>query len=201
MKKKYSEMLKIEKITNDIEETLKRNDNVSTDMFLTMRMEVIETIDDIDGQIDEILTSGDEEEYHFLKGLLKIDTQEQAMNTEYSDEKMLMLISLRTRNVLKGIIEKDKVMNKRLLGKESFLDDIPYLYNKEVLLEKIPFMLKRKTLEKNQGFSGRLIDHNGPPLVAPIFNSFINTSISQAFKLFSRLIGSAINTLPSKVVP
>ena len=107
MKKKYSEMLKIEKITNDIEETLKRNDNVSTDMFLTMRMEVMETIDDIDGQIDEILTSGDEEEYHFLKGLLKIDTQEQAMNTEYSDEKMLMLISLRTRNVLKGIIEKD----------------------------------------------------------------------------------------------
>ena len=120
MKKKYSELLKIEKITNDIEETLKRNDNVSTDMFLTMRMEVMETIDDIDGQIDEILTSGDEEEYHFLKGLLKIDTQEQAMNTEYSDEKMLMLISLRTRNVLKGIIEKDKVMNKRLLGKDSF---------------------------------------------------------------------------------
>ena len=120
MKKKYSEMLKIEKITNDIEETLKRNDNVSTDMFLTMRMEVMETIDDIDGQIDEILTSGDEEEYHFLKGLLKIDTHEQAMNTEYSDEKMLMLISLRTRNVLKGIIEKDKVMNKRLLGKDSF---------------------------------------------------------------------------------
>ncbi len=120
MKKKYSEMLKIEKITSDIEETLKRNDSVSTDMFLNMRMEVMETIDGIDGQIDEILTSGDEEDYHFLKGLLKVDSQEQAMNTEYGDEKMLMLVSLRTRNVLKGIIEKDKVMNKRLLGKESF---------------------------------------------------------------------------------
>ncbi|RKJ19936.1 SGNH/GDSL hydrolase family protein [bacterium D16-50] len=29
----------------------------------------------------------------------------------------------------------------RYLHTESFLDDIPYLYNKEVLLEKIPFML------------------------------------------------------------
>lgn len=120
MKKEYEEVLKIENITNDIENVLKRNDKVSTEMFLNMRMEVLETIDGIKAEIESILTSEDEECYHFLRGLLNVDTQEQAMNTEYSDEKMLMLISLRTRNVLKGIIEKDKVMNKRLLGKDSF---------------------------------------------------------------------------------
>ena len=120
MRKKYNEMLKIEKITSDIEESLKRNDSVSTDMLLNMRLEVMDTIDGINGEIEKILLSGGEEDYHYLKGLLKIDTQEQAMNTEYNDEKMLMLISLRTRNVLKGVIEKDKVMNKRLLGKDSF---------------------------------------------------------------------------------
>lgn len=120
MKKKYEQMLKIESITNDIEDSLKRNDKVSTSMFMNMRMEVMEQIDDIDEQVEKILTSGDEELYHYLKGLLKIDTQEQAMDTEYQDEKMLMLISLRIRNVLKGVIEKDKVMNQRLLGKDSF---------------------------------------------------------------------------------
>ena len=57
----------------------------------------------------------------FLRGLLNVDTQEQAMNTEYEDEKMLMLISLRTRNVLKSIVEKDKQMSTRILGKNSFL--------------------------------------------------------------------------------
>lgn len=56
----------------------------------------------------------------FLRGLLNVDTQEQAMNTEYEDEKMLMLISLRTRNVLKSIVEKDKQMSTRILGKNSF---------------------------------------------------------------------------------
>ncbi len=120
MKKKYEQMLKIESITNDIEDSLKRNDKVSTSMFMNMRMEVMEQIDDIDEQAEKILTSGDEELYYYLKGLLKIDTQEQAMDTEYQDEKMLMLISLRIRNVLKGVIEKDKVMNQRLLGKDSF---------------------------------------------------------------------------------
>ena len=55
-----------------------------------------------------------------MKGLLKIDTQEQAMDTEYEDEKILMLVSLRIHNVLKGVIEKDKEMNKRILGKDSY---------------------------------------------------------------------------------
>ncbi len=120
MKKEYEEVLKIENITNDIENVLKRNDKVSTEMFLNMRMEVFETIDGIKGEIENILTSGDEEYYHFLRKLLNVDTQEQAMNTEYEDEKMLMLISLRTRNVLKSIVEKDKQMSTRILGKNSF---------------------------------------------------------------------------------
>ncbi len=120
MKKEYEEVLKIENITNDIENVLKRNDKVSTEMFLNMRMEVLETIDGIKGEIENILTSGDEEYYHFLRKLLNVETQEQAMNTEYEDEKMLMLISLRTRNVLKAVVEKDKQMSTRILGKNSF---------------------------------------------------------------------------------
>lgn len=120
MKKQYEQVLKVENITNDIENVLKRNDRVSTEMFLNMRMEVLETIDSIKGEIETILTSEDEEYYHFLRGLLNVDTQEQAMNTEYEDEKMLMLISLRTRNVLKSIVEKDKQMSTRILGKNSF---------------------------------------------------------------------------------
>ena len=89
-------------------------------MFMNMRMEIMEEIDSIDNEIQKILTSGDEELYYYLKGLLKIDTQEQAMDTEYEDEKILMLVSLRIHNVLKGIIEKDKEMNKRILGKDSY---------------------------------------------------------------------------------
>ena len=79
MKKEYEEVLKIENITNDIENVLKRNDKVSTEMFLNMRMEVFETIDGIKGEIENILTSGDEEYYHFLRKLLNVETQEQAM--------------------------------------------------------------------------------------------------------------------------
>ena len=120
MKKQYEQVLKVENITKDIENVLKRNDKVSTEMFLNMRMEILETIDSIKGEIETILTSEDEEYYHFLRGLLNVDTQEQAMNTEYEDEKMLMLISLRTRNVLKSIVEKDKQMSTRILGKNSF---------------------------------------------------------------------------------
>ncbi|NDO46419.1 hypothetical protein [Clostridium sp. MD294] len=120
MKKEYEEVLKIENVTNDIENVLKRNDKISTEMFLNMRMEIMEAIDGIKGEIEDILTSGDEECYHFLRGLLNVDTQEQAMNTEYEDEKMLMLISLRTRNVLKSVLEKDKQMSTRILGKNSF---------------------------------------------------------------------------------
>ncbi len=120
MKQKYQKMLKIDNATNDIENALKRNDKVSTEMFMNMRMEIMEEIDSIDNEVQKILTSGDEELYYYLKGLLKIDTQEQAMDTEYEDEKILMLVSLRIHNVLKGIIEKDKVMNKRILGKDSY---------------------------------------------------------------------------------
>ncbi|MEY8319597.1 hypothetical protein AAK894_00785 [Lachnospiraceae bacterium 46-61] len=120
MKQKYQKMLKIDNATNDIENALKRNDKVSTEMFMNMRMEIMEEIDSIDNEIQKILTSGDEELYYYLKGLLKIDTQEQAMDTEYEDEKILMLVSLRIHNVLKGIIEKDKEMNKRILGKDSY---------------------------------------------------------------------------------
>jgi len=53
MKKEYEEVLKIENITNDIENVLKRNDKVSTEMFLNMRMEVFETIDGIKGEIEK----------------------------------------------------------------------------------------------------------------------------------------------------
>lgn len=120
MKKKYEQMLKINNTTNDIEEALKRNDNVSTELFMNMRLEVMETIDGIDAEIEKILKQGDEELYYYLKGLLEIDTQQQAMETEFEDEKILMLVSLRTRNVLKEIIEKDKIMSQRILGKDSF---------------------------------------------------------------------------------
>ena len=120
MKQKYQKMLKIDNATNDIENALKRNDKVSTEMFMNMRMEIMEEIDSIDNEVQKILTSGDEELYYYLKGLLKIDTQEQAMDTEYEDEKILMLVSLRIHNVLKGVIEKDKEMNKRILGKDSY---------------------------------------------------------------------------------
>ena len=92
MKQKYQKMLKIDNATNDIENALKRNDKVSTEMFMNMRMEIMEEIDSIDNEIQKILTSGDEELYYYLKGLLKIDTQEQAMDTEYEDEKILMLL-------------------------------------------------------------------------------------------------------------
>ena len=120
MKQKYEKMLKIDNTTNDIENALKRNDKVSTEMFMNMRMEIMEDIDSIDDEIQKILTSGDDELYYYLKGLLKVNSQEQAMDTEYEDEKILMLVSLRIHNVLKGIIEKDKVMNKRILGKDSY---------------------------------------------------------------------------------
>lgn len=120
MKQKYEKMLKIDNTTNDIENALKRNDKVSTEMFMNMRMEIMEEIDSIDDEIQKILTSGDDELYYYLKGLLKVNSQEQAMDTEYEDEKILMLVSLRIHNVLKGIIEKDKVMNKRILGKDSY---------------------------------------------------------------------------------
>lgn len=119
-KEEYRQMLEVEKITNDIEEVLKRNDRVSTEMFLNMRMKALEEIDNIKGKIENILTSGDEEYYQFLRGLLNVDSQKQAMNTEYEDEKMLMLISLRTRNVLNSIVEKDKKISTRILGKSSF---------------------------------------------------------------------------------
>ena len=120
MKKKYEKMVEIENITKDIEEALKRNDKVSTDMFMKMRLEVMTEIDGIDGEIYEIIQGGDEKQYHYLRSLIRVKTQQQAMDTEFEDEKMLMLVSLRVRNVLKNIIEKDKIMNQRLLGKDSF---------------------------------------------------------------------------------
>ncbi len=120
MKKKYEKMVEIENITKDIEEALKRNDKVSTDMFMKMRLEVMTEVDGIDGEIYEIIQGGDENQYHYLRNLIRVKTQQQAMDTEFEDEKMLMLVSLRVRNVLKNIIEKDKIMNQRLLGKDSF---------------------------------------------------------------------------------
>ncbi|HIT87324.1 MAG TPA: hypothetical protein IAB62_06180 [Candidatus Coprocola pullicola] len=120
MKKKYEKMVEIENITKDIEEALKRNDKVSTDMFMKMRLEVMTEVDGIDGEIYEIIQGGDENQYHYLRNLIRVETQQQAMDTEFEDEKMLMLVSLRVRNVLKNIIEKDKIMNQRLLGKDSF---------------------------------------------------------------------------------
>ena len=120
IKKKYEKMVEIENITKDIEEALKRNDKVSTDMFMKMRLEVMTEVDGIDGEIYEIIQGGDENQYHYLRNLIRVETQQQAMDTEFEDEKMLMLVSLRVRNVLKNIIEKDKIMNQRLLGKDSF---------------------------------------------------------------------------------
>ena len=120
MKKKYEKMVEIDTITKDIEQAMKRNDKVSTDMFMKMRLEVMTAVDGIDGEIYEILHGGDEKQYHYLRSLINVKTQKQAVDTEFEDEKILMLVSLRVRNVLKSIIEKDKVMNKRLLGKESF---------------------------------------------------------------------------------
>ena len=120
MKKKYEKMVEIENITKDIEEALKRNDKVSTDMFMKMRLEVMTEVDGIDGEIYQNIQGGDENQYHYLRNLIRVETQQQAMDTEFEDEKMLMLVSLRVRNVLKNIIEKDKIMNQRLLGKDSF---------------------------------------------------------------------------------
>ena len=120
MKKKYEKMVEIENITKDIEEALKRNDKVSTDMFMKKRLEVMTEVDGIDEENYEIIQGGDENQYHYLRNLIRVETQQQAMDTEFEDEKMLMLVSLRVRNVLKNIIEKDKIMNQRLLGKDSF---------------------------------------------------------------------------------
>ncbi|MCI8342609.1 MAG: hypothetical protein HFE62_05285 [Firmicutes bacterium] len=113
LKKKYSKIVEIERLTEELDEALKRNDKQSVNMVLTMRGEEMDSIDIIDAEIT-VLENGLTKEQRMAVRDFQND------NVTEGDMKELIELKRLINRLLGKIVEKDRTMNIKIAGKSSF---------------------------------------------------------------------------------
>lgn len=118
VQKKYNVFNEIQDLTMQMEDSLKRNDQVSFQMLLEMRLDSMIKIDGIEETIRVYLQSFPEKEQSLIKKQMSAEAE---INAEYSPELIKMGdITGKTRRIIEKIIAVDKVMNIKIAGKDSF---------------------------------------------------------------------------------
>lgn len=117
MQQKYTRLLEIDKLTMELGEVLSRDDRESAQLLLAMRQNEMDIASETEHGIRAMLDAVDAEGRMELKSLL--NGEKKADSEDFEAGKVFEL-GEKIRNILAHTISIDKVVSRKLAGKDSY---------------------------------------------------------------------------------
>lgn len=118
--KKYNKVNELLDLTKEMETCLGKNDQVSFQMLMLMRQQVMLDIDKIDG-LRNVLFHGMPVEFR-EKAKYAMSKEAKVEMLESKQEIQIAELSAKIQRFLERIISIDRVMNQKIGGKESYYE-------------------------------------------------------------------------------
>ena len=115
--REYREIVEIERLTCELEETLNHSDRKSANLILEMRQSEMERVSQAKRAISELLESMDDDLKNDIKRLLE---GEQLSERKESEAERISMISRQRNHTMENIRRIDLALSRRVAGKDSY---------------------------------------------------------------------------------
>lgn len=116
----YREIVEIERLTCELEETLNHSDRKSANLILEMRQSEMERVSQAKRAISELLESMDDDLKNDIKRLLE---GEQLSERKESEAERISMISRQRNHTMENIRRIDRALSRRVAGKDSYYEE------------------------------------------------------------------------------
>lgn len=116
--REYREIVEIERLTCELEETLNHSDRKSANLILEMRQSEMERVSQAKRAISELLESMDDDLKNDIKRLLE---GEQLSERKESEAERISMISRQRNHTMENIRRIDRALSRRVAGKDSIM--------------------------------------------------------------------------------
>ena len=114
--REYREIVEIERLTCELEETLNHSDRKSANLILEMRQSEMERVSQAKRAVSELLESMDDDLKNDIKRLLE---GEQLSERKESEAERISMISRQRNHTMENIRRIDRSLSRRVAGKDS----------------------------------------------------------------------------------
>ena len=118
--REYREIVEIERLTCELEETLNHIDRKSANLILEMRQSEMERVSQAKRAISELLESMDDDLKNDIKRLLE---GEQLSERKESEAERISMISRQRNHTMENIRRIDRALSRRVAGKDSYYEE------------------------------------------------------------------------------
>ena len=118
--REYREIVEIERLTCELEETLNHSDRKSANLILEMRQSEMERVSQAKRAISELLESMDDDLKNDIKRLLE---GEQLSERKESEAERISMISRQRNHTMENIRRIDRASSRRVAGKDSYYEE------------------------------------------------------------------------------
>ena len=118
--REYREIVEIERLTCELEETLNHSDRKSANLILEMRQSEMERVSQAKRAISELLESMDDDLKNDIKRLLE---GEQLSERKESEAEWISMISRQRNHTMENIRRIDRALSRRVAGKDSYYEE------------------------------------------------------------------------------
>ena len=118
--REYREIVEIERLTCELEETLNHSDRKSANLILEMRQSEMERVSQAKRAISELLESMDDDLKNDIKRLLE---GEQLSERKESEAERISMISRQRNHTMENIRRIDRALSRRVAGKDSHYEE------------------------------------------------------------------------------
>lgn len=118
--REYREIVEIERLTCELEETLNHSDRKSVNLILEMRQSEMERVSQAKRAISELLESMDDDLKNDIKRLLE---GEQLSERKESEAERISMISRQRNHTMENIRRIDRALSRRVAGKDSYYEE------------------------------------------------------------------------------
>ena len=118
--REHREIVEIERLTCELEETLNHSDRKSANLILEMRQSEMERVSQAKRAISELLESMDDDLKNDIKRLLE---GEQLSERKESEAERISMISRQRNHTMENIRRIDRALSRRVAGKDSYYEE------------------------------------------------------------------------------
>ena len=118
--REYREIVEIERLTCELDETLNHSDRKSANLILEMRQSEMERVSQAKRAISELLESMDDDLKNDIKRLLE---GEQLSERKESEAERISMISRQRNHTMENIRRIDRALSRRVAGKDSYYEE------------------------------------------------------------------------------
>ena len=118
--REYREIVEIERLTCELEETLNYTDRKSANLILEIRQSEMERVSQAKRAISELLESMDDDLKNDIKRLLE---GEQLSERKESEAERISMISRQRNHTMENIRRIDRALSRRVAGKDSYYEE------------------------------------------------------------------------------